>query len=114
MKSGLGNLTRLALAALAVAVASSPAAAAPNDPGAATFAAHCAACHGDDGSGNTVIGKSANIPDLRAPQVQSQTDEQLQNVVAHGLGTMPAFATSLSPDEIHSVVLYVRDLAKKN
>lgn len=107
------NLKRLALAALVVAIAFEPAAAAP-DAAPSTFAAHCAACHGADGSGNTVIGKSANIPDLRSPQVQSQTDERLQGVIANGLGTMPAFGTSLSPDEIHSLVQYVRDLARKN
>jgi mono/diheme cytochrome c family protein len=114
MKIGLENLKRLALAALSIGVALSPAAAAPNDSGAAAFATHCEACHAADGSGDTVVGKSANIPDLRSPKVQNQPDEHLQDVIAHGAGTMPAFGTSLSSDEIHSLVLYVRNLAKKN
>jgi mono/diheme cytochrome c family protein len=114
MKIGLENLKRLAIAAFGIGVALSPAAAAPNDSGAATFATHCEACHAADGSGDTVVGKSANIPDLRAPQVQNQTDDRLQDVIAHGLGTMPAFGTSLSADEIHGLVQYVRGMAKKN
>lgn len=114
MKIGVENLKRFAVAALGIGVALSPAAAAPSDVGAATFATHCEACHAADGSGNTVVGKSANIPDLRSPQVQNQADEHLQDVIAHGLGTMPAFGTSLSADEIHSLVQYVRGLAKKN
>jgi len=114
MKFGFENLKRFALAALITGVALSPAAATPNDPGAATFATHCEACHGADGSGNTVVGKSANIPDLRSPRVQSQTDEGLQGIIANGLGTMPAFGTGLSADEIHGLVQYVRALAQKN
>lgn len=107
-------LARLACVTLFVAIAASPAGAAQNAAGAATYGARCSACHAPDGSGDTVIGKSANIPDLRFAPVQSQADAQLQDVIAHGTGRMPGFASSLSDDDIHSVVLYVRQLAKTN
>ncbi len=80
---------------------------------ASTFAQRCSACHAADGSGDTVVGKSAHIPDLRSPQVQNQSDTDVEKVIANGKGTMPAFGTSLSNDEIHGLVLYVRGLAKK-
>jgi mono/diheme cytochrome c family protein len=44
--------------------------AAGQDAGAQTFQVRCAMCHGPDGKGDTVIGKSAGIPDLYAAAVQ--------------------------------------------
>jgi cytochrome c5 len=40
---------------------------------ATTFKAKCAMCHGADAAGNTSMGKKFNIPDLRAPDTQSQS-----------------------------------------
>jgi cytochrome c553 len=45
-----------------------------NDPGASTFAANCATCHAQNGSGDTAVGKSVKAPDLRSSAVQSQSD----------------------------------------
>jgi len=80
---------------------------------ASTFAEKCSTCHAADGSGATVVGKSAKIPDLRSPQGQNQAEANLEETIAHGKGMMPAFGTSLSNDEIKGLVLYVRGLAKK-
>jgi cytochrome c5 len=82
-----------------------------NDPGASTFAANCATCHAQNGSGDTTVGKSVKIPDLRSSTVQSQSDAQLAEIIAHGKGVMPAFS-SLSKDEIDALVIHVRELAK--
>ena len=92
-----------------VAVAAS---ASGNDPGQSTFEAHCATCHAPNGSGDTVVGKSAKIPDLRSPEVQSQPDTQLADVIANGKGLMPGFKNSLSKDEIDALVKHVHQLAK--
>jgi len=81
---------------------------------ASTFSQRCAECHAADGSGATTMGKSANIPDLRSPQVQNQADADVKDVIVHGKGVMPAFGTSLSNDEIDGLVLYVRGLATKH
>jgi cytochrome c6 len=78
----------------------------------ATFRTKCAMCHGQDGAGSTV-GKSMNVPDLRSPVVQKQTDAQLAQVISDGKGGMPAFKSSLNEDEIHSLVSYIRSLHQK-
>ena len=78
----------------------------------ATFRAKCAMCHGPDGAGSTV-GKSMNVPDLRSPAVQKLPDAQLAQVISDGKGGMPPFKNSLSEDQIHSLVSYVRSLHQK-
>jgi cytochrome c5 len=82
-----------------------------NDPRASTFAANCATCHAQNGSGDTAVGKSVKTPDLRSSAVQSQSDAQIAEIIAHGKGVMPPFG-SLSKDEIDALVIHVRELAK--
>ncbi len=73
------------------------------------FGANCKSCHGVDGSG-TPIGKSVDAPDLRSEAVQKQTDAQLAEVITGGKGNMPNFKNILTPDQVHSLVQYVRQL----
>jgi cytochrome c6 len=75
----------------------------------ATFRTKCAMCHGPDGSGSEV-GKSMNVPDLRSPAVQKLPDAQLAQVIANGKGGMPSFKNSLSEQQIHGLVTYIRSL----
>jgi mono/diheme cytochrome c family protein len=93
--------------------AGAAAAASGNDPGQSTFEVHCATCHAPNGSGDSVVGKSMKIPDLRSPAVQSQPDTQLADVIANGKGLMPGFKSSLSKDEIDALVKHVHQLAGK-
>jgi cytochrome c6 len=78
----------------------------------ATFRTKCAMCHGPDGSGSEV-GKSMNVPDLRSPVVQKLPDVQLAQIISDGKGGMPSFKSSLSEDQVHSLVTYVRSLRGK-
>jgi mono/diheme cytochrome c family protein len=78
----------------------------------ATFRTKCAMCHGPDGSGSAV-GRSMNVPDLRSPVVQKLPDAQLAQIISDGKGGMPSFKSSLSEDQIHSLVAYVRWLHQK-
>ena len=78
----------------------------------ATFRTKCAMCHGPDGSGSEV-GKSMNVPDLRSPAVQKLPDAQLAQIISDGKGGMPSFKSSLSEDQIHSLVSYIRSLRQK-
>jgi mono/diheme cytochrome c family protein len=78
----------------------------------ATFRTKCAMCHGPDGSGSAV-GKSMNVPDLRSPEVQKVPDAQLAQIISDGKGGMPPFKSSLSEDQVHSLVTYVRSLRGK-
>jgi cytochrome c6 len=84
-----------------------------NDPGQSTFEAHCAMCHGQDGSGNTAVGKSMKIPDFHSAQVKSQSDAQLAEVISNGKNSMPPFKGSLSPDQIHDLVVHLLQLSEK-
>jgi|SRR5690349_77872 len=81
--------------------------------GVNVFKAKCVTCHGQDGSGNTPVGKSLQVADLRSQEVQKKSDTELTQSVSEGKGNMPAFKTILSEDEIHAVLKYVRTLAGK-
>jgi mono/diheme cytochrome c family protein len=75
----------------------------------ATFRTKCAMCHGQDGGGSEV-GKSMNVPDLRSQAVQKLPDTELAQAISNGKGGMPAFKNSLSEDQIHGLVTYIRSL----
>lgn len=83
------------------------------DDAAALYKAKCASCHGADGSGDTAIGKSMKLRDLRSPDVQKQTDKELFTWTADGKGKMPAYKAKLSEAEINGLVAHMRELAKK-
>jgi len=95
-----------------VVASATEAAAAESDPGVVNFEMHCATCHAQNGSGDTPVGKSVKIPDLRSPEVQSQPDAQLVEIIANGKGAMPPFKSSLSKDQIDALVKHVHQLAK--
>src|SRR5436309_487413 len=81
--------------------------------GPALYKAKCAACHGADGSGQTPMGKSMKLRDLRSPEVQKQTDKELFMLVSDGKGKMPAFKAKLTQADIDAVVSYIHSLGKK-
>src|ERR1700674_3467716 len=60
------------------------------------FADHCAICHANDGSGQTMIGGGLypKPPDLRLPETQSLTDGELFWIIENGVRFtgMPAFS----------------------
>jgi mono/diheme cytochrome c family protein len=103
-----------ALVCLGLAVAGTPARAAAQDGAEQSFQVHCAMCHGPDGKGDTVIGKSAGIPDVHAAAVQQQSDEALAEFIANGKGVMPPFKTSLNGEQIHALVGHVRALEQQH
>lgn len=53
----------------------------------AHFADHCATCHANDGSGQTVIGKNVypRAPDLRLADTQSMSDGEMFWVIHNGI-----------------------------
>jgi len=78
--------------------------------GAATYKAKCTACHGADGSGQTPVGKSLKVKDLRSPEIQKLTDAEITKSLASGKGKMPP--SKLAADDIKAVIGYVRSLKK--
>ena len=79
----------------------------------ATYKTKCASCHGLDGSGATATGKKLKVRDLRAEEVQKQTDAQLQALIAKGKGKMPGYEKTLGADKVKELTAYMRQLAKK-
>ncbi len=78
------------------------------------FKGKCVMCHGPDGAGKTVMGEKLKLPDLRSADVQKKSDANLKALIAKGKDKMPAYETKLSKEQIDSMVVFIRDLAKKH
>jgi mono/diheme cytochrome c family protein len=84
--------------------------------GRAHYADHCAACHANDGSGETQIGLGLypKPPDMRLAATQSLTDGQLFYIIENGvrLTGMPAWGTGTPEGEEASwhLVHFIRRL----
>ena len=82
-------------------------------PGADTFKAKCAMCHGADGTGNTPAGKSTKTPSFSSPEVQTTSAAQLAAITKEGKGKMPSYSGKLTDAQINEVVAYIQTLQKK-
>jgi mono/diheme cytochrome c family protein len=109
----VGAWVPVAILVICITMAASPAAGQGNTAGADVYKAKCATCHGQDGSGNTPVGKSLQVADLRSAAVQSKSDAELTQSVTEGKGNMPGFKGNITDDEIHAVVTFVRTFAAK-
>ncbi|HEY7532892.1 MAG TPA: c-type cytochrome [Nitrospiraceae bacterium] len=82
------------------------------------FADHCATCHGNDGSGQTPIGKNVypKAPDLRLEDTQSMSDGELFWVIHNGIRFtgMPAWGEGDPEKDMDSwkLVHFIRHLPK--
>ncbi|HSR08369.1 MAG TPA: c-type cytochrome [Bryobacteraceae bacterium] len=82
----------------------------------AHWADHCATCHANDGSGDTLLGKhtSPPAPDMRLEATQKLTDGELFYVIQNGirLTAMPAWSSGSAHDEQDSwkLVHFIRHL----
>jgi len=75
----------------------------------------CAACHGKDGAGKTMMGGKLNIKDLTDPKVQAAlTDAAAAKTIkegftdANGMLKMKAFGDKFSDDDIKALVAQIR------
>ena len=82
-----------------------PVAAARADGGAEVFAKKCAACHGKDGKGQTMMGKRMGITDLTMVKAGAA---EIEKIVGEGKAKMPAFKGKLPEEEIKAVAAYVK------
>jgi mono/diheme cytochrome c family protein len=82
------------------------------------FADHCAVCHGNDGSGETEMGRGLypRAPDMRLPATQNLSDGELFYIIENGvrLTGMPAWSTGTKEGETSSwhLVHFIRHLPK--
>jgi mono/diheme cytochrome c family protein len=81
------------------------------------FADHCALCHGNDGKGETSIGRGLfpKPPDMAAPATQQLTDGELYYIIENGirLTGMPAFGEepgNMENKESRDLVHFIRHL----
>jgi mono/diheme cytochrome c family protein len=78
------------------------------------FADHCATCHGNDGDGDTMIGKGLypKPPDLRLQETQKLSDGELFWIIENGVRFtgMPAFSSHGAQNDSWKLVLFIRHL----
>ncbi|MGB6886360.1 MAG: c-type cytochrome [Candidatus Acidiferrum sp.] len=78
------------------------------------FADHCSICHGNDASGDTMIGRGLypKPPDLRLPETQKLSDGELFWVIENGVRFtgMPAFSTPGMQEDSWKLVAFIRHL----
>lgn len=80
------------------------------------FADHCANCHGNDGSGDTMYGRGLypKPPDLRLDETQKLSDGELFWIIENGVRFtgMPAFASPGMQNDSWKLVDFIRHLPK--
>lgn len=83
--------------------------------GQTIYAEKCALCHGASGHGDGP-GAAALEPKPRnhtdGSYMNTQTNEQLHEVIKNGKGQMPAWGATMTDEEIDAVLAYVRTLAE--
>ncbi|XXF79096.1 cytochrome c [Myxococcaceae bacterium GXIMD 01537] len=79
--------------------------------------AKCKSCHGEDGKAQTKMGQKENIPDFsKAAWQKAESDAEIRKVIADGSSHNPkmkAFKDKLTPEQIDSLVKYIRGLQEK-
>ena len=86
------------------------------DDARAHFADHCAACHANDGSGQTEIGQNLypKAPDMRLAETQSLSDGELFYIIHNGIRFtgMPAWGPGKAEEDEDSwkLVHFIRRL----
>jgi len=81
-------------------------------PGADTYKAKCAMCHGADGLAATPMGKNLKILSFKDPAQVKATNAQLIKSTTDGKGKMPAYKGKLTDAQIKDVTAYIRSLQK--
>ncbi|HXR37743.1 MAG TPA: cytochrome c [Terracidiphilus sp.] len=99
-------------AALVVMAALMAAPALAQGPGADTYKAKCAMCHGADGLAATPMAKSMKVLSFKDPAMMKAPDAQFIASTKNGKGKMPAYAGKLTDPQITDVIAFIRTLQK--
>jgi mono/diheme cytochrome c family protein len=81
-------------------------------PGADSYKAKCAMCHGADGLAATPAGKSMKVLSFKALEMVKASDAQFIAATKNGKGKMPGYAGKLTDAQIKDVISYIRTLQK--
>ncbi len=80
-----------------------------------TYKEQCSSCHAMDGSGSPA-GKKLGVFDLRSHQVQSLSDDELFQTIAHGVGHKQYphvfISRGLTAKQIVELVAFIRKFPK--
>lgn len=85
------------------------------------FDVFCAPCHGVNGDGNGMVAQRASalgqatwVPptDLRQQMVRQQPAGQLFSTITHGIRSMPAYGSLITPEDRWAIVMYTRALQR--
>lgn len=79
----------------------------------ASWSAKCKSCHGEDGRGDTKMGKKEKVQDLTTAKWQSShTDDQIRSAISDGVPDtkMKPFKEKLDAARIDELVKFVRGL----
>jgi len=81
----------------------------------ALFKEKCARCHGEDGRGQTVIGRMVDAPDFNDEDWwnEEKTERRFVRSITEGKDAMPAFGKKLTRPEIKALAAYVKTFRKK-
>jgi len=87
------------------------------DEAAALFKSSCARCHNTNGDGKTAAAEKMRIPDLRSPEIQKLTDEELFQTIGNGTQHKQYPHTFLSKGmtapQVRQLVGHIRTLKTK-
>ena len=76
--------------------------------------AKCKSCHGEDGKAKTKMGEKEKIPDMtNADWQKNHSDEKIRDAIVNGSkdnAKMKPFKDKLTPEQIDSLVKYIRTL----
>ncbi len=103
---------------LAVALCAAVAVSAKAADAKENWTSHCAKCHGEDGKGQTRMGKKAGCKDYSSAAVQAEMkDDKAFKALKEGVKegdkeVMKPFSDKLSDDEIKALVAHMRTLKK--
>ena len=103
---------RSGLSVLVMTAAMTPAVLAQS-PGADTYKANCAVCHGSDGMAATDAGKSLKTPPFSDATTARMSDAELTEITKNGKGKMPGYSGKLTDAQIKEVVAYIRTMQNK-
>jgi mono/diheme cytochrome c family protein len=106
MKVLLTTLTMVILAATAGMAADAKA-------GQVVYAKACRSCHGSDGTPSAAMAKMMKVEmkDLKSPEIQAMSDDDIKKVIADGKGKMKP-AKTVTGGDADNVVAYIRTLKK--
>ncbi|HEX4139894.1 MAG TPA: c-type cytochrome [Candidatus Methylacidiphilales bacterium] len=78
---------------------------------ATLWSTNCAACHGKDGKGSTMMGRKLNLEDLtKGGFSDAQATDAIKNGITKNGNTMKGYGSKLSDADIKALVAYLHTL----